>query len=594
MALLDQCSWAFSDPTQIAPGQVFSFAVAVPPLVTTGGLLGTVLDTATAATVVWRVTDTASSNPLALGDDYQIVSGALEQMNLAFVVNPSRTAKFNVQPILSVAGGGAQVVSTGAPSWGPVTYTPVARSAADLQTKAAALLKAALQLTASADLVEPGASVTLRVVQSALITTPQVVTNLTHELPDIKIRGAIPLGALVEAIIGPIVGAVSSALPSASDPLSTAEGQVASLLAEPLPIPLAFEVRGRRVTRTLAPLTTDVVTTVTSAPGDAQNLIGTVPIDRFLASFALSPGVNATWTVTDANGQPITTSMNLSPGLNLLQTLLLLPDVVPLGSSPAQLLPVPVNVTVHLEFDLPQLSLTGPNAVQLDLGPVPVLRLPIVLPQIAAVFQNAFDDWAGRSGQAALLSTDSLGARLMPSLDAMIRLLSTLSSVLDTFGKAAFDVGMDTIQGWNDMLALGEGVRQLVTLLGRLPQDKIFFQPAYETDKPLVTDVGNDSTLLTGDWNDSISAAIHIGVPPTMDANKRFTGRFFRLADGNGPAFIDFNGPNAQKKAFVSILNNLNQNFKDIRQMPPQTATSNHPGDNLNDILELLEFRDAT
>jgi hypothetical protein len=399
------------------------------------------------------------------------------------------------------------------------------------------------------------------------------------------------LGALVEAIIGPIVGAVSSALPSSTDAVSGAVGDVANLLAEALPIPLAIDVGGRKVTRTLAPLTTDLVTTVTSAPSDAQNLEGTVPIDGFLAKFSLSPGVSATWTVTDENGQQ--TSMNLSPGLNLVQTLLLLPDVVALGAAAAKLLPVRINVTVHLQLDVPQLGLTGPNAVQLDVGPVTLLRLPIVLPQIAAVFQNAFDDWNGRSGQAALLSTDSVGAKLMPSLDSVIRLLSTLSSVLDTFGKAAFDIGMDTAKGWKDLLVLGEGVRQLVTLLGRLPQDKIFFQPAYETDKLLVTDVVNDSTLLTGDWNDSISAAIHIGVPPMPDQNKKLFGRYFRLADGNGPAFIDFNGPDAPAIAFISIVNNLNQTFQDIRQMPPKTATSNRIGDNLNDILELLEFRDV-
>src|SRR6266478_1358539 len=103
MALIDQCSWAFSDPTQVAQGDVFSFAVAVPPLIPAGGLVGTVLDTATAATVRWRVMDPATTppQPLTLGDDYQIVSGGLNQMNLAFVVNPSRTAQFSVQPVLS-------------------------------------------------------------------------------------------------------------------------------------------------------------------------------------------------------------------------------------------------------------------------------------------------------------------------------------------------------------------------------------------------------------------------------------------------------------------------------------------------------------
>src|SRR5258708_4638921 len=171
MGLLDQCSWAHSDPTQVVQGQVFSFAVAVPPLVPTGGLVGTVLDTATAATMLWRVMDTATPpKPLILGQDYQIVSGGLDQMNLAFAMNPSLDKEFTVQPVLSVAGGGLHFVSNAPPvpaAWLPVTYTPIATSAADLQAPSVDLLTKALQLTASADLIEPGASVTLKVVEKA-------------------------------------------------------------------------------------------------------------------------------------------------------------------------------------------------------------------------------------------------------------------------------------------------------------------------------------------------------------------------------------------------------------------------------------------
>jgi len=596
MALLDQCSWAHSDPTQVVQGQVFSFAVAVPPLVATGGLVGTVLDTATAATVLWRVTDTATPpNPLVLGDDYQVVSGGLDQMNLAFVVNPSRIAKFSVQPVLSVAGGGLPVVSSTPPvpaAWLPVTYTPIAKSAADLQAAAVDLLTKALQLTASADLVEPGASVTLQVVQKALTSTPQVVTNLVHELPDVKIRGVIPLGALVEAVIGPLAGAISSALPSSTDSVTGKVGDVANLLAEALAIPIAIDVGGRKVTRTLAPLTTDLVTTVTSAPGDAQNLTGAIPIDRFLADFSLgslSPGVQSSWTVS-ATPPASNYYMNLSPGLNLLETLLLLPDVVALGSPRDELAPVPVEVRVRLWFDFPQLGLTG---VQVDLGPVTLLRLPIVLPQIAAVFRNAFDDWDKDNGQMALLSTDSFGAKLMPSLDAMIRLLSTLSSVLDTFGKGAFEVGMNA--QWDNLLVLGQGVRLLVAVLGRLPQNRIYFQPAYETDSDGIdrADLSNRKDQGSS-WDNSIRAVIHVGVPAVVDPDTGgVVGRFLRVWDhDDDQEYIDFNDPETDF-SYVSILSSLYGAFKDLKQVPPASARSSDDNDDFSGKLEVIEFRSS-
>jgi hypothetical protein len=598
MALLDQCSWAYSDPTHVVEGQTFYFAAAVPPMVQTGGLTGTLLDTATAATIVWRVTDAAlNPNPLVAGDDYQIVSGGLDQMSLALVVNPSlrlRTPpinQFKVQPILTVAGGGAQVISNVPPPlpnspWLPVTYTLAPPT--DLGGKALKLLTAALQLTSSADLVEPGDSVTLKVVPNAITSAPQVVTNLVHELPEVKIRGAIPLGALAEAIIGPLAGAVSAALPSSTDSVTGAVGDVANLLAEALAIPIAIDVGGRKVTRTLAPLTTDLITTVTSAPEDAQNLTGAVPIDNFLADFKLS--APASWRVTETNSDRqvvCSQKSDLSPSLNLIKTLLLLPDVIALESLPNQVIPTPVDVTVLLQFELGQLGLTGANAVKVKLGPVTLLRLPLVLPQIAAVFGNALGDWTSGGGQKALLTTDSVGAKLMPSLDAIIRLLSTLSSVLDTFAKATtLGVAADPNGDWENLLGLGQGVRLLVALLGRIPQRKIYFQQTYPGDEGGDRVILDNDTLGNDDWDDKITAAIHIGVP------YRDSGKWFRLSDANGEDWLDFNNPNAPF-SFVSIVGNLNVNYDQSKRcFPPNTAQPRDSarGHNMDNKLERLEF----
>ena len=586
--ILNLCSFAHTDPAQIIAGQVYSFAVGVPAEIGTTGLPGTVLGAATAATVVWRIAD-SSSKPLTPGDDYQIVSGGLNQMNLSFVVNPSRTQSFTVQPILTIAGGGGQTGSVGQPGWGPVSYTPVAANTADLQAKAAALLQTALQLTTSANLIQPGAAVTFKVVENAMTSTPQVVTNLVHELPEVKIRGAIPLGEILKAIVGPIAGAISSALPSSTDSVTGEVGDVANLLAEALAIPIAIDVGGRKVTRTLAPLTTDLVTTVTSAPDDTHNLSGTVPIDGFLASFNLS---QANWTVVNPDGTAVE-NINVSPGLDLVRTLLLLPDIVALEVLDDQVIPAPAAVTVELQIELPQLNLTGANGVQITLGPLTILRLPLILPQMAAVFRNTLDDWNGDGGQRALLTTDSKGAKLIPSLDAMIRLLSALSAVLDTFTKEAVEAGAGTVSTWGDILGLGEGVRLLVALLGRIPQSKIYFKPT-RTDSDGVDRADLDSkTIGTDDWDDRISAVIHIGQYAQYNRDKQPQGKWFRLADTNGPKWIDFNNPN-QVFSYISIVSNLNVNYDTLKHSyPPHTADTNHPGSNLNDILERLEFRSS-
>lgn len=226
MALLDQCSWSYPDPTAVSVGQIYTFAVAVPPLIPAGGVGPTVLDVATAATNVWSITDGAGK-PLAPGSDYQVLAGGVDKADIAFVVNPSRSASFAVQPVLSIAGGLGFPVehSVGAGgNWAKQTYIPKPRSTADLQSLITSSIQDAIALSPGATLLEPGATSTLRVVQKALTSVPQIVTNLVHELPEIQIRGAIPLGALVEAVVGPIVGAITSALPSSGDPATGIAG----------------------------------------------------------------------------------------------------------------------------------------------------------------------------------------------------------------------------------------------------------------------------------------------------------------------------------------------------------------------------------
>jgi len=128
-------------------------------------------------------------------------------------------------------------------------------------------------------------------------------------------------------------------------------------------------------------------------------------------------------------------------------------------------------------------------------------------------------------------------------------------------------------------------------LLGRLPQNKISFQPAYEIY------AGVDRTFLVGDWDDSVSAVIHIGVPAVFTEAKTASGRFLRLyrtdASSQGGDHIDFNSPDAPTFSFISIIGNLDEQFQNLQQVPPFTAISNNDTENFNDALDALEFRDA-
>jgi hypothetical protein len=566
-SILEQCSFAYPPTaTQVTPGTVLVFAVSVP-----SSALGLLPLAEVASTITWLVTDGATGARLKPGDDYQIQSGGLNELELAFVVNPVKSGSVKVQPLLEVVAGGQTPLSAG---WNPVQYALSPAAERDLEAVVTSALTDALQLASSGTLLEPGATAALQVLPKPLTPLPQVATSILHELPSVEIRGAIPLGELVSAVIGPLGGAIGRVLPSAASALTSAEGDVAKLLAEPVAIPLAIDIDGRRVTRTLEPLTTQLAPTVTSDPSDPMNLTGAVPVNGFLAQFGLSSTTAATWSVTSPKETPV--SANLSPNLNLLQTLLLRPAVKPPGAT--DLAPTPVDVTVTLEFDLPALQITD---LSVKLGPVRLLRLPLVLPQFVAVFVNAFDDYSKSiSDQKILLSTDSLGAVLMPSLDAVTRVLSTLSSVLDTISQVVSSVvaGNDPNRAyWEPLLTLGQGVNLIVGLLGSIPAGARYYQPVY---------TAQGSKTLNGDWDDSISALIHVGVPADEAGQV-----YFRLSDSNGTDSVEVNSPrSATKEQYICVLADFNTQFEDIVQYPGGTAWSNEPNTNPNDRLEILNF----
>lgn len=559
-AVLALCSWSYPDPgVPIPAGTILPFAAAVPSSYVPAATGVTI---PVSFTITWSLADGGSpTKPLVQGVDYQIVSGGINQLVMSIVVNPTRSAPFTVTPRISVSAGGTPIQG----DFPPVTLAPVPAPA--IEDTVAAALTDALALTTSANLLAPGQAALLQVAPKQIGAVPQLVTNIVQQTPGVQVRASIPVGDVINALLaplGPLAGALSRVLPSiGSSALPDVTGDVSRLLDRPVAIPIALDIRGDQITKTLTPLGPQLLPTFDSNANDPMNLSGLVPVLNFPAAVNL---VSASWSVTSSDSS--FTYAKLTPNLDLLQTLLLRPKIV---SPNALLTPTPVTVTVELDFNVPALSSTP---ITVTLPPVTLYQLPLVLPHIAAVFRHAFDDFDRASEQAVVLTTDSIGATVMPSLGSLVELLSTLSALLGGLTNAVQLVAGD-VTAWSDFIGLGQAVVLLATQLGQIASTRIAFLPIY---------AAGTTRKLRGEWDDAISAMIHIGVPATQSGDT-----FFRVSDSNGSGYIDQNGLGAAT-AYSSIIPDLNDPFASLLQVPAGAATTNQPKTNFNDTLEVLGF----
>ncbi len=547
--LIASCFWTYSPTTSVPAGQALEFSVVVPPPVT-----GAVSFPVTGSAVSWVLAG-ANGQALVPGVDYLILAGDLLAERLAVVFKPpAQATSVTVVPQLTLFSAPSASETS---AWTPQGYTLQPVSGAQVAQAQAQLAKT-LALAAENTIIEPGNLALLHVATKNVLDVPQVVTSVLHETPHVRIRGAIPLDSIVQAFLSPVTNALGHFVPGSKSTVTEAGLEVQKLLGGLFSIPLAIDVLGDKLTKTLLPTGTPQIPLVSASP-DGQSLEGTVPIGRWPAR--VSTARAATWVLTEGQNAP-TVYNDVSPGVDLVKSFLLRPALVPLSTTPGAMSPTPitVSVTLHIALDV------STTPIDIQLPSVTLQRVPLPVPQIAAVFKHAFDDVDSAADQRAVLTTDAATAPFLASVGDCLNLITRTASVLNAVVAVATTLGTQ----WTDVLNLAGAFGALAERLGAIGTN-----PGSIAFRPCLPSPAGPCVTLTGSWNNAISAIIAIG-PPSPNG--------FVLSDSDGPGWIAFGG----SASYSSIIPSLNAAFSSVQQIPPGSATSNQPGTNFNDVLEVL------
>jgi hypothetical protein len=555
---ISNCFWTYPTTSTIAAGQVLGFEVVVPPPST---VAGTVAFPVSGSSVSWSLQDTASPpNSLVPGVDYHIVEGDLSSPRLAVVFKPPTSDKqIQIVPILSLFYAGITKPETSTFTAQTFTLKPVT---SDAIAQAQAALANALSLTTENSIIEPGDLAILNIAPKNVLDIPQVVTSVLHETPEVKIRGAIPLDNIIQAFLSPVTSTFGQFVPGSKSVVNKAAQEVRSLLGGLFTIPVTIDVLGDKVTKTLAPLGSPQIPLLSASP-DGQSLNGVIPIGSWPAGFSMT---SVTWEVKE-NGAA-TVYNDLSPGVNLVKSFLLRPNIVAMSTTSEFLAPTPITVTATLHIKIDIYS----TAIDIQLPSITLQRLPLPLPQLAAVFRHALDDIDNAADQRVYLTCDSQTAPFLSSVNDCTNLIASMTSVLNKIIAVATTLGTD----WTDFLNLATAFSVLADRVGRISLSSanpgyIYFQPC------LCEQPGACINLSKTSWNNAVSAVIAIGNPSTNG---------FVLSDADGDGYIAFGA----SSSYSSILPSLDGTFSDIQQIPPFSALTNQPTKNLNDKLEVLGY----
>ncbi len=559
----NQCFWTYPTSGVIPAGRPLDFSVVIPPPAPPApGLPGFPL---AGASVAWSITDDASPRKeLTPGVHYHITQGGLGSELLSVVFKPVADTKVWVSPTLSLfyAGSGGPV--TGELPAQPYTLGGIGDDAYNVVKSQ---LAKSLALVTENAIIEPGEPATLRIVPADLFDIPQVVTSLLHETPKVRVRGAIPLDSLVEAFLQPVKGAFGQFVPGSKPSLDEAELEVRKLLGGLFSIPLALDIQGERLSKTLAPAGAPEIPLFSFSP-DGRTLGGVIPVGSWPATFNL---VGVDWDVQeeDATVSPpawkAVTPDDLSPGVNLLKSFLLRPDIVPLSVDAGAAAPTPVQITATLKIEIDGYD----TAADIELPSVTLQRLPLPLPQIAAVFNHDFYN-LNASDRSVFLTTDKHTAAFIASQGDCLNYIGRLTGVLNKIAAVGTSLG----QNWKDFLDLATGLGYLSEQLGRISAENVFFQPCLQDMTPHWKSVNLADTI----FNNKISAVISIGVKSTNG---------FVLSDSDGSGYIALG-----RSSYYSVLPNLAGNMAAAEQIPWGCAIWNQTGDSLNDKLEYLGYGD--
>lgn len=409
MPYISNCFWTYPTTSTVPVGQVLGFEVVVPPPSTVVGSVFPLSGTS----ISWSLQDT-DATPLVLGVDYHIIEGGLTSRQLSVVFKPPASDKrIEIVPQLSLFYAGAAPETS---SFTPQTFTLQAVTP-DAISLVQSQIASAISLTTENSIIEPGVAAVLSIAPKNVLDIPQVVTSILHETPEVSIRGTIPLDNIIQAFLSPITSAIGQFIPSNRSIVSEAAAQVRSLLGGLFTVPIAVDVLGHKVTKTLTPLGAPQIPLLAASP-DGQALSGVVPIGSWPAGFSTT---GVTWEVTDENKNSIVYN-DLSPGVNLVKSFLLRPAIVPMSTETGAMAPTPITVKATLQIDvgIPEVTIEGPQPVSritIELPELTLQRLPLPLPQIAAVFRHALDDVDNAADQRVYLTCDQQTAPFISSVD---------------------------------------------------------------------------------------------------------------------------------------------------------------------------------
>jgi hypothetical protein len=313
-----------------------------------------------------------------------------------------------------------------------IPLTLAVPAAADAAATIADVVLQTLQATADTYEVQPGQLVTLRLAGKPPADPAGVIRELQTGDLTVQVRGAIPLGPVVDALTQPLqalaaagssllsAGAVAAGAPDPAPGFAAAGNEVGGLLQRALSVPVALDLTTGQTLRTLVPADGNAPQPgLDSAFSQAPTPQGSLPIGAWPMAFTVT-GVS--WTVV---GSGTVLSVPLAPGAPVaIGALVSLPPVRTLGgvgSGTPVIMTVTPTVTVNTIYA---------GDVTVSLPPIPLALLPLLLPETAVVCGLPLANYtrveppAPANTKLVLVCQTSALAGLMPTPDAAVRIFS--------------------------------------------------------------------------------------------------------------------------------------------------------------------------
>jgi hypothetical protein len=409
---------ATSGKSTLAAGQPVTLAVVAPSTYTNTVTAPVTVPVGVA--VSWTFTTTSQQ--------VRYLAGDAASPEITVVFDPTRASAYEI-----IATATVRVTiptSTAPPETSIVTLTLTQQTISDLTTLVQNAAKKLLSVAPSTLQVAPGQLLSLQLVPVPPPDPGGVLKEVQSTNLSTSIRGAIPLGDVVQGLTKPLVDVIAAGakLFGAADPFSNPPGnssvfqgvsqEVGSLLERALSIPVAVDVDSACAVRTMVPSGRDAVSSVSPDFLTSPAPAGVLPLGSWPLPFTVK-SLSVTSRPTTASIFPVTTIPGLPPTLMVFG---IAPGISVLGraaSSAGMVTLSPVatlTVTSDISVPLPDITVRVPG-------------IPIPQTAVACNTPTANLDTPDQSTpiRAAIAVTDTL-LGLMPTPQAAVQLFKIANS----------------------------------------------------------------------------------------------------------------------------------------------------------------------